>query len=216
MLGLKTPWLLPVKATPAGLSFKRGVPMKSRTSILMLGAMLMVAAVTAGADEYDDAIATFKKAGQSSAYFDKAYGYAIFPTIGKAGLVVGGAHGDGRVYEKGRYIGDATITQVSVGFQAGGQAFSEIIFFEDKATLDRFTAGNFEMAATAQATAITAGASATAGSTGASATASATKNDAATADSGYHKGMAVFTLTKGGLMYEASVAGQKFSYKPRK
>lgn len=190
--------------------------MKSTTSILMLGAMLMFAAVTAGADEYDDAIATFKKAGQSSAYFDKAYGHAIFPTIGKAGLVVGGAHGDGRVYEKGKYIGDATMTQVSVGFQAGGQAFSEIIFFEDKAALDRFTAGNFEMAATAQATAITAGASATAGSTGASATASATKNDAATADSGYHKGMAVFTLTKGGLMYEASVAGQKFSYKPRK
>jgi len=210
------PWLLPIKASPAGAGFKRGVPMKSTTSILMLGAMLMFAAVTAGADEYDDAIATFKKAGQSSAYFDKAYGYAIFPTIGKAGLVVGGAHGDGRVYEKGRYIGDATITQVSVGFQAGGQAFSEIIFLEDKAALDRFTAGNFEMAATAQATAITAGASATAGSTGASATASATKNDAATADSGYHNGMAVFTLTKGGLMYEASIGGQKFSYKPRK
>jgi lipid-binding SYLF domain-containing protein len=215
MLRLKTLWLLPIKATGRG-QFKRGVPMKSTTSILMLGAMLMFAAVTAGADEYDDAIATFKKAGQSSAYFDKAYGYAIFPTIGKAGLVVGGAHGDGRVYEKGKYIGDATMTQVSVGFQAGGQAFSEIIFFEDKAALDRFTAGNFEMAATAQATAITAGASATAGSTGASATASATKNDAATADSGYHKGMAVFTLTKGGLMYEASIGGQKFSYKPRK
>ena len=77
--------------------------------------------------------------------------------------MVGGAHGDGRVYEKGKYVGDTTITQLSVGFQAGGQAYSEIIFFQDKAAFDRFTAGNFEMSATAQAVAITAGASATAG-----------------------------------------------------
>jgi lipid-binding SYLF domain-containing protein len=190
--------------------------MKSRATTLMLAATLIFAAVSAGADEYDDAIATFKGAGQSGALFAKSYGYAVFPTIGKAGLVVGGAHGDGRVYAKGKYVGDTTITQLSVGFQAGGQAYSEIIFFQDKAAFDRFTAGNFEMSATAEAVAITAGASATAGSTGASATASATKNDAATADGGYHDGMAVFTLTKGGLMYEASIAGQKFSYKPRK
>ena len=95
--------------------------------------------------------------------------------------MVGGAHGTGRVYEKGQYVGDTSITQLSVGFQAGGQAFSEIIFFENKAAFDIFTAGNFEMAATAQATAITASASASAGSTGASATASATKDEAATA-----------------------------------
>jgi lipid-binding SYLF domain-containing protein len=147
-------------------------------------------------------------------FFDKAYGYAVFPTIGKAGLVVGGAHGTGRVYEKGQYVGDTSLTQLSVGFQAGGQAFSEIIFFENKAALDIFTAGNFEMAATAQATAITASASASAGSTGASATASAKKDEAATAGE-YYKGMSVFTVAKGGLMYEASIAGQKFTYKPR-
>ena len=120
------------------------------------------------------------------------------------------------MYEKGVYVGDTSITQLSVGFQAGGEAFSEIIFFEDKAAFDKFTAGNFEFAATAQATAITANVSATAGTTGASATASATKNDAATTNAAYNDGMAVFTVAKGGLMYEASVAGQKFSYKPRK
>jgi len=147
-------------------------------------------------------------------FFDKAYGYAVFPTIGKAGLVVGGAHGTGRVFEKGQYVGDTSLTQLSVGFQAGGQAFSEIIFFENKAAFDIFTAGNFEMAATAQATAITASASASAGSTGASATASAKKDEAATAGE-YYKGMSVFTVAKGGLMYEASIAGQKFTYKPR-
>jgi lipid-binding SYLF domain-containing protein len=147
-------------------------------------------------------------------FFDKAYGYAVFPTIGKAGLVVGGAHGTGRVYEKGQYVGDTSLTQLSIGFQAGGQAFSEIIFFENKAAFDIFTAGNFEMAATAQATAITASASASAGSTGASATASATRDEAATAAE-YYKGMSIFTVAKGGLMYEASIAGQKFTYKPR-
>src|SRR6185295_11126974 len=107
--------------------------MKSRATTLMLAATLMFAAVSAGADEYDDAIATFKKAGQSGALFAKSHGYAVFPTIGKAGLVVGGAHGDGRVYEKGKYVGDTTLTQLSVGFQAGGEAYSEIIFFQDKA-----------------------------------------------------------------------------------
>jgi len=183
--------------------------------MLMLAGMLLFAAVTAHADEYDDAIAVFKGSDRSASFFDKSYGYAVFPTIGKAGLVVGGAHGTGRVYEKGKYVGDTSLTQVSIGFQAGGQAFSEIIFFENKAAFDIFTAGNFEMAATAQATAITAQATASAGSTGTSATASANKDEAATAG-GYYKGMAVFTVAKGGLMYEASIAGQKFSYKPAK
>jgi lipid-binding SYLF domain-containing protein len=189
--------------------------MKLKTTIWMLAGMLLFSAVPAHSDEYDDALATFKKANATEKPFAKSYGYALFPTVGKAGLVVGGAHGDGRVYEKGKYVGDATITQLSVGFQAGGQAFSEIIFFEDKAAFDRFTAGNFEMAATAQAVALTAGVAATAGTTGASATASATKNDAATTGE-YTNGMAVFTIAKGGLMYEASIGGQKFKYKPKK
>jgi len=184
--------------------------------MLMLVATMMLAAVSARADEYDDARTVFKKSEQTSEYFAKSYGYALFPTVGKGALVIGAGHGSGKVYEKGAYVGDTSITQLSVGFQAGGEAFSEIIFFEHKAAFDKFTAGNFEFAATAQATAITANVSATAGTTGASATASATKNDAATTNAAYNDGMAVFTVAKGGLMYEASVAGQKFSYKPRK
>jgi len=189
---------------------------KLKTSILTIAATLLFAAVTAQADEYDDALAVFKGAASSTSYFAKSYGYALFPTVGKAGLVVGAGHGTGRVFQKGSYIGDTSITQLSIGFQAGGQAYSEIIFFQDKAALERFTAGNFELSATAEAIAITASVSATAGTTGASATASATKNDAATTEAAYTDGMAVFTVAKGGLMYEASVAGQKFSYKPKK
>ena len=190
--------------------------MKLKFTMLTLVATMMFAAVSARADEYDDARTVFKKSEQTSEYFNKSYGYALFPTVGKGAFVVGAGHGSGKVYEKGVYVGDTSITQLSVGFQAGGEAFSEIIFFENKAAFDKFTAGNFEFAATAQATAITANVSATAGTTGASATASATKNEAATTNAAYNDGMAVFTVAKGGLMYEASVAGQKFSYKPRK
>jgi lipid-binding SYLF domain-containing protein len=176
-----------------------------------------VSALLAGpvfADSYSDAISTFRKAGESGAFFSKCYGYAVFPTIGKGGLGIGAAHGDGHVYEKGKYVGDTSMTQLSIGFQAGGQAFSQIIFFEDKRALDDFRSGNFEFGADASAVAITAGASASAGSAGAGAGASATKKEATTAG-GYHKGMAVFTIAKGGLMYQAAIGGQKFRYKAK-
>jgi lipid-binding SYLF domain-containing protein len=166
------------------------------------------------ADEYSDTVALFKNAGASAGYFSSSRGYAVFPTIGKGGLIVGGAHGTGRVYQKGKYIGDTSMTQLSVGFQAGGQAYSEIIFFEDQRALDEFTSGNFEFSGNISAVAITAGASASAGTGGSSAGASGGKKDAATAGT-YQKGVAVFTIAKGGLMYEASVSGQKFSYKSK-
>jgi len=187
--------------------------MKSRISVLMLAAVLSLFAMTAGADEYDDAIAVFKKAGESAAFFAKSHGYAVFPTIGKGGLGVGAAHGSGHVFEKGKYVGDVSMTQVSVGLQAGGQAFSQIIFLEDKRAFDEFTGGNFEFDATVQAVAITASATASAGSTGAGAGAGTGKKDSKTVGE-YHKGMAVFTVAKGGLMYQAAVGGQKFKYKP--
>lgn len=180
--------------------------------------MILAMTVPAGAawaDKYSDTIELFKNAGQSAAFFTSSYGYAVFPTIGKAGLVVGGAHGSGRVYEHGRYVGEASMNQVSVGFQAGGQAYSQIIFFQDKRVFDEFTAGDFEFDASVSAVAITAAASGTAGTTGASAAASGGKKDATTAGE-YYKGMAVFSIVKGGAMYEASVAGQKFSYQARK
>ena len=176
-------------------------------------AALTLSATLALASDYSDTVDLFKHAGQSSAYFDKSYGYAVFPTIGKGGLVVGAAHGNGRVYDHGKYVGDTSVTQVSVGFQAGGQAYSQIIFFEDKRAFDEFTAGNFEFGAGVSAVAITAAASGSAGTTGASGGISGGKKDADTAG-GYYKGMAVFTIVKGGAMYEASLAGQKFTYTP--
>jgi lipid-binding SYLF domain-containing protein len=126
-----------------------------------------------------------------------------FPTIGKAGLGVGGALGKGRVYAHGRLIGDVTMSQLSVGFQAGGQSYSQMIFF-NKDALDKFTSGNFEFGANVGAVAITASASGSVGTTGTTGSASE-----------YHEGIVVFTIAKGGLMYDASVSGQKFSYKRR-
>jgi lipid-binding SYLF domain-containing protein len=183
----------------------------------IIRALLVLSLLTASlawAGDYDDTIKVFKNAGESGAFFQKAYGYAVFPTIGKGGFVVGGAYGDGRAYVGGKYVGDTTMVQVTIGAQLGGQAYSQIIFFEDKRAFDEFTSGNFEFGAEASAVAITAGASATASTAGTSAGASAGKHDATTAGA-YNKGMAVFTVAKGGLMYEATIGGQKFSYKPR-
>jgi lipid-binding SYLF domain-containing protein len=188
--------------------------MRGFQSWIPVFAMLFIATAPARADKYDDTIKLFKDAGESAAFFQKSRGYAVFPTIGKAGFGVGGAYGEGRVYEGGKYIGDTKMTQVSIGFQAGGQGYSQIIFLQDQRALDEFKSGNFEFGANVNAVVITAAASGTAGSTGASAGASGGKKDAKTVGD-YHKGMAVFQIVKGGLMYEASVAGQKFSYKPR-
>ena len=169
---------------------------------------------SAWADEYQDTINLFKKSGESAKFFNNAYGYAVFPTIGKGGVGIGGAYGKGRVYAKGKHVGDTSMTQVTVGLQLGGEAYSEIIFFQNEQAFKDFTNGNFEFGADAQAIALTASANAKASSTGASAGASATKNKATTSGE-YHKGMATFTVAKGGLMYEASIGGQKFKYEPK-
>src|SRR5437016_11557624 len=168
----------------------------------------------ARADSYQDTIDVFKKAVDSNRYFKTAYGYAVFPTIGKGGVGIGGAFGNGRVYERGKYVGDTSMKQVTVGFQLGGQAYSQIVFFEDQRSFKDFTSGNFEFGAEASAVAITAAAGAKANTAGSSAGASVTKNDAKNVGN-YHKGMATFTVAKGGLMYQATIGGQKFSYKPR-
>jgi lipid-binding SYLF domain-containing protein len=166
------------------------------------------------ADSYSETIALFKHAGASAKFFRASYGYAVFPTIGKGGFVVGGAYGKGRVYRRGHFVGDATVNQVSVGLQAGGQAYSEIIFFETAQDLARFESGKFALGAQASAVAITASASASASTAGTGAGASGTEQNATTAGL-YQDGIAVFTIAKGGLMYEVAVAGQKFSYEPR-
>jgi lipid-binding SYLF domain-containing protein len=123
--------------------------------------------------------------------FSSAYGYVIFPNVGKGGIGIGGAAGNGIVYEHGSVIGKAKLTQVSIGFQFGGQAYREVIFFETKADLDRFKEDKIEFSAQASAVAATAGAS---------------------ANVKYRDGVMIFTQQKGGLMYEASIGGQKFNY----
>ena len=186
----------------------------NRLALLTLTALVWLGAnVPAQADEFDSTIELFENAGESGEFFDKSYAYAVFPTVGKGGLIVGGAHGVGRVYERGRYVGDVTLTQVSVGFQAGGQAYSQIVFMQDLRAFKEFTSGEFGFGAGVSAVAITAGANAMASTTGSSASVSGGKKDAKTTGD-FYKGMAVFTIAKGGLMYEASVGGQKFNYKP--
>jgi lipid-binding SYLF domain-containing protein len=188
--------------------------MKVCTRLFGFTAIFLLALTAAHADSYSDTVQLFKNAGDSAAFFRKSYAYAVFPTVGEAGFIVGGAGGKGRVFVRDKYVGDTTVGQVSVGFQLGGKAYSEIIFFQDKRALDEFETGTFEFSAGVSAIAITAGASASAGTNGATSGASGGKKDAVTASGGFRKGLMVFTIAKGGLMYTATVAGQKFSYTP--
>jgi len=170
-------------------------------AILALASVLPVpAAIQTDAEkdakEVAEAIALFKNSDkQLTQWFDAAYGYVVFPNITKGAVGVGAASGSGRVFEQKAYIGDARVTQVTIGAQLGGQAFSEVIFFENKDALDRFKQDRFEM---------TAGLSAVAAAEGAS------------RDAKYTQGVAVFTVAKKGLMAEASVGGQKFKFTPIK
>ena len=139
-----------------------------------------------------ETLKNFKRNRRLKPYFKEAAGFAVFPNIAKAGLGIGGARGNGEVFEDGKVIGSTTVTQLSFGFQLGGQAFSQIIFFQNKRDIDRFTDGNFEFGASASAALITEGANASVD---------------------YTNGVAVMTFSKGGLMYEASIGGQKFTFK---
>jgi lipid-binding SYLF domain-containing protein len=187
--------------------------MKGLLRVCVLTAALAIPVGVAYADAQADTLAVFRHAGESRAFFHNCYGYAVFPTIGKGGLGVGAAYGQGRVYAQGRRIGRVSMTQVSIGLQTGGEAYSEIIFFEDKLAMDRFTGGNFEFSGDVGATAITASASASVGTSGENSGASAEEH-MATTQGQYTKGLAVFTVAKGGLMYNATVAGQKFNFEP--
>ena len=113
--------------------------------------VMSIATPSALADAYTDTIQAFRNAGESAAFFDKSYGYAVFPTIGKGGIGIGGAYGEGRVFAGGQHVGNSNMVQVTVGFQLGGQAFSQIVFFEDERAFREFTSGNFEFSAEATA-----------------------------------------------------------------
>ncbi|NQU12017.1 hypothetical protein HQ590_14580 [bacterium] len=145
-------------------------------------------------EEVKEARALFEKRDPSiKGLFKEARGYALFPGVAKGAIGIGGAHGTGQVFERGRLVGTTSLSQATIGFQLGGQVYAEVIFFETEKTLENFQQGGFALAAQVSAVAAAEGAS---------------------ANAKYQHGVAVFTLAKGGLMYEASVGGQKFSYKP--
>ena len=141
------------------------------------------------------AIITAKEKDPSLAkWFDEAYAYAVFPKVGKGGIGIGGAHGKGIVIRADKTVADTSLSQITAGFQLGGQVYAQFILFKDQTAFDNFARGNFEMGAQVSAVAITLGAS---------------------ADADYDSGVAVFTIAEGGLMYEATVGGQKFKYTAR-
>jgi len=156
-----------------------------------------------------EAMAKFKELGNVKEMLGQSYGYAVLPTIGKGGMGVGGAGGSGCVFAGGKHTGNVSMGQVTIGWQLGGQAYSELILFKNADTYKEFTQGNFEFGADATAVALTYGAAAGASTQGASASAGDTKGKGA-----WKRGMAIFTLAKGGLMYEASIGGQKYNFKP--
>ncbi|MEC6815352.1 lipid-binding SYLF domain-containing protein [Photobacterium toruni] len=156
-----------------------------------------------------DALAHFYNSPQTQPFFHSAYGYAVFPSVGKGGFWIGGAYGSGVVFKANQAMGFAKLYQISIGLQFGGQAFSEILFFQDKRAYNRFIDGGMELDAQASAVALTEGASAKIGTAGAGINAG---NDYMTQS--YINGVAIFTHAKGGAMIEASLAGQKFTYEP--
>ena len=186
-----------------------------RRSLLIIAVLIFSLAGTASAkrqvQDYTGTIEKFKQSSDVRPVFDIAYAYAVFPSIGKAGLGVGAAHGKGQVYLNGKVIGFTALTDLSIGFQAGGQAYSQIVFFQDERALREFSSGSFEFDAEAGAIAIQAGASAKTGTEGSGAGAS-TGGAGGSYAGRFHKGMLVFTMAQGGLMYEASISGQKYSY----
>jgi lipid-binding SYLF domain-containing protein len=142
-----------------------------------------------------ETVAMFKKTDPTlKKFFNESAGYAVFPTVGKGGIIIGGAYGKGVVFAGGSAIGKTSLTQATIGAQLGGQAYSEIIFFEDQNTLDNFKEGNFAFSAQATAVALKSGAG---------------------ANADYKDGVAVFTAGEAGLMFEASIGGQKFSFEPK-
>jgi len=170
--------------------------------------------IAAEADDYSNTINVFRQSSQVQPYFKNHYGYAVLPTVGKVAFGIGGAYGNGQVYRGGKVTATTKVVKMSAGFQAGVQAFSQIIFFEDKRAYDDFMSGQFEFNAEMSAVAITAGGQAQAGSTGATAGVSAGPKTGVQAKTNYYKGMVVFVHAKGGLMFEVVIAGQKFSVEP--
>ena len=189
-----------------------------RTLLISLLTIFALTAQPAFADDVSTTIDNFRGAGAGD-FIDDAYGYAVFPSIGKGGIGIGGAHGKGEVFVGGKRVGQTKMNQITYGLQLGGQVYSQMIFFRDERAFDDFTSGNFEFGAQATAVALTAGAQASTTTGGGGNTSSGTDADSSKVSANEKQydgrsGMAVFTIAKGGLMYEATLGGQKFKYEP--
>jgi len=187
---------------------KRAIPLTAVILMLVSGAVLADREV----EDYSEAIDIFKSNEVAAPFFSSAYGYAVFPNIGKGGMGIGAARGQGQVYHSGKVTGFTAMTNVSFGLQLGGQAYRQVIFFENKKAYDAFTSGEFEFSAQAGAIAIQASGQAGTSTEGSGASGSTGKAQVKSAD--YDNNLLVFTMAKGGLMYEATLAGQKYSYDP--
>lgn len=165
-------------------------------------------------DDYSRTIEQFRSSPQVQLFFNDAYGYAVYPRVGKGAWILGFSYAKGQVYRGGYVTGRSTLYHVSIGLQGGGQVFSQIIFFQDQRAYEEFTRGTFEVDAATAAVAVTAGARAQAGTTGNSASLSAGPQGASQYGNRYAKGLAIFVQGKGGLMLDASVGAQKFVFEP--
>src|SRR5262245_31206942 len=174
----------------------RAVRYRAAFPIVVAGLSMGAGTPRASADERDAAEVLKKfveKKPSLTKHLEEAHGYAVFPSVGKGGLGLGAAHGSGYVYEQGKLVGHSSLNQVTIGLQLGGQAYSELVLFQKRAGFEDFKRGKLKLDAQASAIALDARAS---------------------ADLAYRNGVAIVTMAKGGLMYEASVGGQKFSFKP--
>jgi len=183
----------------------------------LLATTLFALSTTALSQEVEDfspTIETFRQIPQVAPYFDSCYGFAVWRTIARGGIGIGGATGRGQVYVNGQVTGFSRLIDISIGFQLGGQAYRQIIFFENEASYIEFTRGNFEFDAQASAVAVTASAQASSGTQGSQATAGASGTASAAAGGRYQNGMRIFTVATGGLMYQATIAGQKYNFTP--
>ena len=183
-------------------------------AVLIAAALLATSnmALAQKAEDQSETINLFKSIAQVAPFFQKAYGYAVWDRIGRGGLGIGGARGKGQVYQGGKVTGIATLTDITFGAQAGGQAYRQVIFFENKASYDKFTSGKFEFEASASAVAVTASAQASAGTQGASSSAGAGTSPNTGAATAFVNGMQTFTMAEGGLMYAATIGGQKYKF----
>ena len=187
-----------------------------KSKLVLATALLVGLASTAQAQRVRDVSETlelFRSIPEVAPYFESAYGYAVWRRIARGGLGIGASRGLGQVYVNGQLTGFSRLVEVSIGLQAGGQTYRQIIFFQNQEAYDDFTDGNFEFDATASAVAVTASAQAGAGTSGARASAGAGSPNSA-AGGGYHNGLQVFTMAEGGLMYQAAIAGQRYNFEP--